>query len=130
MSSHRTDGPRVSAPLRGFSGYVADDEGHIWSLKGCARRRLAEHPNTHGYLTVRLCVAGREMRKVVHALVCAAFHGERQPRHEARHINGIQHDNRPSNLTWGNARDNAADRESHGRTFKQRGRAGRFANAR
>lgn len=40
------------------------------------------------------------------------------PRQEVRHLDGDKRNTAPSNLVWGTARENAADRERHGRTAR------------
>ena len=53
----------------------------------------------------------------VHRLVCEAFHGPSpSPAHQVAHANGATADNRPENLRWATARENAADRKIHGKT--------------
>ena len=55
----------------------------------------------------------------MHRIVALAFAGP-QPaaRVEVRHLNGNRHDNRALNLAWGTAKENAMDREQHGRTSR------------
>lgn len=68
-----------------------------------------------GYPSVRLSRGGEIRTFLVHALVCAAFHGP-QPfaGAEVRHLNGIKVDCTSVNLAWGTAADNAFDRMLHG----------------
>ena len=54
----------------------------------------------------------------VHRLVCSAFHGAPAFYACCRHLNGIQTDNRASNLEWGTHRENSADAAKHGTTAK------------
>lgn len=72
-----------------------------------------------GYLSVGLWKDGQSRLTRVNVLVCETFHGPRpagQPC--ALHTNGDQDDNRAPNLRWGSDKDNACDRERHGRTAK------------
>ena len=39
-------------------------------------------------------------------------------KHQIRHLDGNQHNDIDTNLKWGTAKENAADREAHGRTAK------------
>lgn len=104
-------------PIPGFAGYEADEFGRIWTLKGQQARVLTEtHVLLDRYVSVRLSVDGRRIRKDVHPLVASAFHGPKPPDCETRHLNGDRRDNRPTNLTWGTKLDNAADARAHGRT--------------
>lgn len=50
----------------------------------------------------------------VHILVCEAFHGERPPGQQVRHLNGVSTDNRAENLAWGTQSENMVDRVHHG----------------
>ena len=55
----------------------------------------------------------------VHVLVCTAFNGSSSdPEMQVRHLDGMPTNNRPSNLRWGTALENAADRELHGRQMR------------
>ncbi|QDF19815.1 HNH endonuclease [Mycobacterium phage LilSpotty] len=74
-----------------------------------------------GYLTFDI-----KKRKVkVHRFVCEVFNGPPpSPTHEVRHLNGDPRDNRPENLAWGTAKENATDRVRHGRQYRG-GKAGR-----
>lgn len=101
-----------SKAIPGLPGCFAGDDGHIY-VDG---ERRPEHFVSRGYLAVRLGNPRRTHR--VQRLVCLAFHGPSKGRKETRHLNGIKTDNRPTNLAWGTAKDNAADRDSHGTTAK------------
>ena len=102
-----------------YEGYWACSDGHIWSTipwRGMKTPRiLATETNRYGYLRVHLKIGGRMKRVLVHRLVCNAFHGGKPTEaHQVRHLNGVKSDNRPDNLCWGTAAENAADRETHG----------------
>lgn len=100
--------------------YLADAEGGIWSAsgwRGQPLRRLV--PETHdGYQRVRLTISGRRVNRMVHALVAEAFLGARPPGTQVCHSNGDRQDNRATNLRWGTAAVNAADRDEHGTTAR------------
>jgi hypothetical protein len=101
--------------VAGWPGYVATFDGLIWSEK--TERFLAHGRNKDGYLTVQVTEKRRSTVLRIHQEVCRAFHGPRPSRaHEVRHINGNKLDNRARNLRWGTRKQNAADRERHGRT--------------
>jgi hypothetical protein len=105
------------------AGYEVDASGHVFSVshnwRGYGRRELAQHPDDHGYPSVRLTVDGKRTRIAVHRLVSGEFLPQQpSPKHEIRHLNGNQCDNRAENLAWGTRKENAADRDAHGRTSR------------
>lgn len=61
-----------------------------------------------------------QKRKIykVHRLVAATFLGGDLPGMEVRHLDGIRTNNQVSNLAWGTAKENAADRDGHNRTAR------------
>lgn len=80
-------------------------------------RRVLEGGLCDGYLSQRgypkVKVFGRD--KEVHRMVCRAFHGEPPtPKHHVAHWNDIKTDNRPENLRWATAQENADDRLRNG----------------
>jgi len=102
--------------------YEVSELGHI-------RRRL---PNRRGILDTALRapyrksedwydqydlypLEGERVRTSAHQLVAEAFIGSK-PFDDAqiRHLDGNKRNNRPSNLAWGTAAENAADKSLHG----------------
>lgn len=73
-----------------------------------------------GYLSVNVFMAaeGRNRHFAVHRLVCEAFHGPCPLGHQCAHNNGIRNDNRPENLRWVTAIENAEDKQRHGTTVR------------
>jgi len=73
-----------------------------------------------GYLVLSLVIDGRpKQRRLVHRLIALAFHGPPPPgKYETKHANGIRSDNHPKNLSWGNQKENAYDRDQHGHTAR------------
>lgn len=72
-------------------------------------------PDKDGYPRARLCRDGGIADFKVHQLVCRAFNGPPpRPGMEVRHDDGDPSNNRPGNLFWGTALENAADRKRHG----------------
>ncbi|MFE3572503.1 HNH endonuclease signature motif containing protein [Bacillus subtilis] len=67
-----------------------------------------------GYLAVSLQHSGRALKRNVHLLVCAAFHGPRPDGKVARHLDGNPRNNRAANLTWGTQAENISDQVLHG----------------
>jgi hypothetical protein len=51
-------------------------------------------------------------------MVLETFVGEPTPNQQVRHLNGDKRNNCLDNLAWGTAKENAADRESHGNTAR------------
>ena len=100
---------------RDHPGYQFDTEGNVWSFKynkvsGSKLRLLSDKK---GYLYVMLwCRRVKKPRRLrVNRLICELFHGPPpSPKHQARHLNGIKKDNRPSNLSWGTQKENEDDK--------------------
>lgn len=111
MSAEHTDGYEVTADGRVFS--IASN----W--RGLGRRELSQTANSDGYPSVRLTINGNRKRFAVHKLV-AAEHLPPRPsdRHEVRHLDGNKLNPAATNLAWGTQKDNADDRERHGRTSR------------
>ena len=114
-------------PVVGFEGaYEVSSLGQVRSLdrwidfgNGRGRRvfgRVLKQSFTgprRDYFKVALGLgAGRT--KVVHLLVCEAWHGPCPQGFWCRHINGNAKDNRPENLAWGTPAENGADTVRHG----------------
>ena len=118
LCERTTDFP-LYTPIPGYPQYAVDVAGYVWSLtkwRGRGARRLQQEPDHNGYYKVRLVVGGKRVKRFVHVLVGLAFHGPRPQGQETRHRDGNQRNNAPNNLLYGSAKDNAADREQHGRT--------------
>lgn len=84
-----------------------------------------------GYLRLRLRSDDGSVRsRLIHDLVLEAFVGPAPAGHQARHLNGVPTDNALANLCWGTAKENAADRERHGRTARgERGGRSKLSDA-
>ena len=92
--------------------------GRVWGAgktRGRAYRAMRIKPGQGGYLWVQLQNPGR--KRSVHRLVAIVFHGP-PPFHGAqvRHLDGNPINNTAENLAWGTAKQNAEDRDAHGRT--------------
>ena len=102
-------------------GYEVLPDGRVFSSlnwRGYGRRELQQTPNSHGYPSVRMLVGGRRKRLLVHTLVAARFLPARpSPAHEVRHLDGDKSNCVVWNLAWGTRKDNADDRQRHGRTY-------------
>lgn len=112
----------IEKQIQGCPGYFASSDGEIISRRnwrGLGERTLFKRLDTDGYFMVRLTDSnGKNVKRMVHSLIAAAFLGPRPPRHETRHLDGNRLNNALSNLAWGTAKENAADRESHGNTSR------------
>jgi hypothetical protein len=107
-------------PVAGFPDYFVAEDGRVFSAtnwRGYGVREIAPVVDEHGYLKVRLTLNGRRLKRSVHRLVALAWLSG-TPQHDVRHLDGNKHNNHASNLAWGSQRDNAADRERHGRTSR------------
>lgn len=113
--------------IPGFEGlYEISSDGQVRSLARfrsdgwwMVSRILRPCINRGGYAMVSLFLFGKAHGRTVHRLVATAHLGSPpSPKSETRHLNGNRLDNRVENLSWGNAQENAADREAHGRTAR------------
>lgn len=98
------------------------EDGSIISLSGWRGKKerilsLPIHPD--GYKRVRLHKDGIRKSFKVHILVAEKYLGPKPtPQHEVRHIDGNRLNNHYQNLAWGTRKENADDRERHGRTSR------------
>lgn len=104
-------------------GYEVTQEGKVFSVssnwRGKGRRELSQDLNDSGYPSVRLVINGKRTRIAVHRLVAMAYLPERPSvKHQIRHLDGNKMNSNASNLAWGTAKENASDREIHGKTSR------------
>jgi hypothetical protein len=109
-------------PIPGFEGYEASTLGRIRSVDrviGDGRRAggmvLVATEDYAGYLRVTLRRSGKPVTKLVHQLVCSAFHGPRPRGKEVRHLDGVKVNCRPGNLAWGTKQQQEKDKKRHRR---------------
>jgi hypothetical protein len=102
-------------PVPGFAGYSVSDAGTIRADRPPLRgQQLKLQPNRRGYLYVQAWDRQRPRKLWVHHACLLAFVGPRpSPKHEGRHLNGNNRDNRPANLAWGTRQDNVDDQRRH-----------------
>ncbi len=112
----------VWLPVFGYEGlYAVSDLSRVKSLDrvvvrcdGRQRRFpgvvLTQWVNSNGYLAVNLSKNGVCKAHPVHVLVAAAFIGPRPSGLQVHHGPARQRNNSPSNLSYGTAKENAADR--------------------
>lgn len=109
-------------PIGGWP-YEVSDRGRV--------RRATSRTNTKagqvltpvvrstGYVQVSLSDGASKKSAGVHLLVAVAFVGPPpSPRHEVAHGDGNRANNNKANLRWATAKENAEDRERHGRTAR------------
>lgn len=116
-----------SAEIPDFPGYRIARDGRVFSCHGRIRTEgkmrscltdrwlpMKSKPNHNGYQRLQLRrFDGKKRNFLVHVLVATVFHGPKPEGMEVRHLNGDQ-DDRPDNLRWGTAVENAEDRRIHG----------------
>lgn len=105
-------------PLKRYSGYQIDVNGDVWSLlgwRGIKEKQLIPHPNKYGYLRVTLKTNNGRKTEFIHNLMVENFIGDKEGL-QVRHLDGNKKNNNLYNLKLGTAKENAADRELHGKT--------------
>lgn len=114
------------APIPGFLGYCAGNDGSVWS---CWRstgpphgkkisdewHRLEEKIDKRGYHCVGPRTNGKTVQKKVGYFVLLAFIGPCPEGQLIRHLNDQSEDNRLANLAYGTRSDNAEDARKNGR---------------
>ena len=104
-------------PLVNFPGYFAGEDGRIYSTRGRWSndiKPLAGGPNGSGYFNVILMRDGVRFTRMIHTLICEAFHGLRPSGpYEVSHKDGNKKNNIPSNLLWETKVENRARRLVH-----------------
>lgn len=136
LDSNSSSDSELWADVPGWPGYEISATGRVrsWKLRGRAAtngktrsvpvaRKLSM---THdGYLWICLKDNDRKQNYTIHRLVLMAFSGPPLPGMQARHLDGNPLNNDLSNLVWGTALENHADRRRHGNT--PQGGANQFA---
>ncbi|AIV65529.1 HNH endonuclease [Burkholderia pseudomallei] len=103
--------------------YEVTHDGRVFSVdsnwRGYGRREMTQMLNADGYPCVRIIVNGKRKRVTVHSLVARTHLGPQPaPGHEVRHLDGNKLNSHYKNLAWGTQKENAADRDRHGRTSR------------
>jgi hypothetical protein len=106
-------------PVPGFPEYAVSEEGAIKRVVEDRRRHglrlLKPWLGNHGYETVSFASEGKLHRRLVHRIVCEAFHGPAPtPAHHVAHGDGTRRNNRAANLRWATRSENMEDSRRHG----------------
>ena len=112
-------------PIPGIQNYEASNSGNIYSVshnwRGYGKRKMKQYEDVNGYLKVRLTENGERKKYFVHRLVLKTFKGlPPKNKKQTRHLDGNKKNNHIDNLVWGNAKENAQDRDRHGVQFGPR----------
>lgn len=108
-------------------GYRVSSLGRVIGPRG---RVLSLRTNFCGYQCFHARRGGKETFKFAHVAACEAFHGPKPDGCEVRHLNGVRHDNRISNLCWGTKLENAQDMRDHGNVaFGERNASARLSES-
>lgn len=115
----------------GYDGfYDASSRGRIRRLGGLVKTRGRYGPmvrkwperilkqTAHSklkYMYVSLCKNGVVVNKLIHRLVCEAFHGPCPEGKQCAHLDGTRDNNVPENLQWVTPKENQRQRRLHGR---------------
>jgi hypothetical protein len=99
--------------IPGFPGYKADYLGNIYGKTGAI---LTPVVTRDGYLKVNLVDTTNKLKTVqIHRLILTTFAGSPPPeKPQAMHRDGNKKNNYLGNLSWGSAKENAADKIRHG----------------
>lgn len=100
------------ADIEGFPEYKVSSDGIIYRKEN--GNLISQQSNDKGYLTVNLSNACGPVRMTTHRVVLESFVGKRPEGMQARHVDGNPANNRLSNLCWGTAAENEADKAMHG----------------
>ena len=106
-------------PVVGFTDYEVSDLGRVRRCRPGARNHkcavLRPWVGNHEYLTIGLTLGGKIHRRLVHRLVCEAFHGPAPSAgHQVAHGDGTRRNNRADNVRWATRAENMGDCLRHG----------------
>ena len=110
-------------PIPYHTGYEIDEYGNVYSVlynwRNWGIRKMVQYLDIYGYPHVRLTINGTRKRIAVHRLMALVFLPIPPTKeYEIRHLDGNKQNNHESNLVWGTQKDNAEDREKHGKTSR------------
>lgn len=84
-------------PIHGFSDYLIDTNGNVYSTKS---KRFLKCTNRKGYVKVTLCTNGVTKDFSLHRLVASTFIPNPNNLPQVNHIDGNKLNNNVSNLEW------------------------------
>lgn len=94
-------------PIPFAPAYLVSSHGRV---KGRRGRLLSPFINRDGYEMYSLWLNETRLKRGTHVLVCTTFNGERPPGNwHCAHADGDKMNNRPENLRWATAKENAQD---------------------
>ena len=93
-------------PVENYENVFVNEAGEVFELK-----KLHQSCDIDAY--PRVSIHRRQIH--VHALVAAAFLGERPAKHVVRHLNDLKTDNRKENLAYGTFKENSEDAKKNGK---------------
>lgn len=100
-----------------FPGVEVSEHGDVRRWDGRHGRWVALQPHPRGHSRRGRRYQGMNVgqrQRYHHELVLDAWHGPRPEGMQARHLDGDPTNNAPTNLVWGTAKQNAADRVTQG----------------
>lgn len=102
-----------------FPDYAVSSEGRVKRVVPDRHGRMGEgglRPvvSNHGYEVVSLHRDGAQSVRLVHRIVCEAFHGPPPKGAHAAHYDGDKRKNRADNLRWSSPSENNLDKHRHG----------------
>ena len=105
--------------IEAFPDYAVSSLGRVKRIvtdrKNHARRILSLWIGNHGYPTADLSLDGIVHHRLVHRLVCEAFHGHAPTKlHQVAHADGTRTNGAASNLRWATRSENMEDARAHG----------------
>lgn len=98
--------------------YTASADGRVFRLgeDGQAAGEMTQFSRSKGYRAFQATINGQTAAFFVHRLVALVHIGDPPSSdHVVRHLDGNPSNNAVSNLSWGTAKENAADTRQHGR---------------
>ena len=102
-----------------FPDYAVSSFGRVKRVAPDGRnhrcRILKSFVANHGYDMVCLCNADGKHKKLIHRLVCEAFHGSAPTElHQVAHGDGTRTNHHADNLRWATRSENMEDARAHG----------------
>lgn len=109
------EGNSVAITLHTTS-FILYDDGRVWSVKRSQFRKHQIDKDGYHVLGVTIYEDKKYKKKMykIHRLVLTHFDREPIGSEVCRHLDGNTHNNHISNLKWGSAKRNSADRKKHG----------------